>query len=318
MEKTAMSFRGIACGAAVVLALSAGQASAAWNNAFQVTCFGWKNRASHYQAPAPAPAPIVAYSAPADPCSCCQTCFVQRCYYQPVTTFKKVLEPVQQQRTSYFWEPVCTQRTSCYIDPCTGCPIQVTRPEVSYRLRSKCDTVTCYVERCVPVTTYRIAHRLEAVTVCPPGVTAPSGAGGGIGAPPINGVNPNYIPNPQVPMAEPGRVTETPASPGSLKRPSAIRMDKVTGREHDGAVVQGQVVAKNYVTPVRGAKVLFVSKESEKTKLDATADPTGRFAVNLPAGGWRIYLSSRDGSLEYHSSIDVQDAQNRNVMVVSR
>ena len=32
------------------------QAEAAWNNAFQVTCFRFKNRASHYCAP-PAPAP---------------------------------------------------------------------------------------------------------------------------------------------------------------------------------------------------------------------------------------------------------------------
>jgi hypothetical protein len=179
--------------------------------------------------------------------------------------------------------------------------------------------VTCYVERCVPVTTYRIARRLEAVTICPPGVTAP---GGGLVTeqPPGDGAPPNMIPNPQVPMAEPGRITDTPAAPGSLKRPAAIRMDKVTGRmnDSDGAVVRGQVVAKNYVTPVRSAKVLFVSKQSEATKLDATADPSGRFAVNLPAGGWKIYLSSRDGTLEYHSSIDVQDAQNRNVMVVSR
>ncbi len=313
-----MSFRGLACGAAVVLALATSQADAAWNNAFQVTCFRCKNRASQYT-PAPV-APVIAYSAPAaDPCSCCQTCYVQRCYYQPVTTYKKVLEPVQQQRTSYYWEPVCTQRTSCYIDPCTGCPIQVTKPEVSYRLRSKCDTVTCYVERCVPVTTYRIAHRLEAVTVCPPGVTPP-GSGRVTEQPPFNGVNPNpnYIRTPQGPMAEPGRITDTPAAPGSLKKPSAIRMDKVTGRTNDGAFVRGQVVAKNFVTPMRGAKVLFVSKESETKKLDATADPAGRFAVSLPAGGWKIYLSSRDGSLEYHSSIDVQDAQNRNVMVVSR
>src|SRR5439155_1825467 len=101
---------------AVVLVLAAGRADAAWNNAFQVTCFGCKNRASRYCCPPP-PAPVaayappaMAYSAPPVPtgCGCCQTCYVQRCYYQPVTTYNKVMEPVQTQRVSHYWEPVCS------------------------------------------------------------------------------------------------------------------------------------------------------------------------------------------------------------------
>lgn len=311
-----MTNRGILCGAAILLLTATGSVEAAWNNAFQVTCFGSRNRASRYYTPpvvAAQASPIVAYSAPVvDPCSCCQTSYVQRCYYQPVVTYKTVLEPVQTQRTTYYWEPVCSQRTSCYVDPCTGATIQVTQPVTTYRLRSQCSTVTNYVQRCVPVTTYRVAYRLEPVTMCPPGVPAP---GGNVTeTPPTNG---NYLPSTPVPPAEPGRVTETPAQPESFQRPAAIRMDKVVSRE-PSARVQGQVVANNYVSPIRHAKVLFVNEKQESAKVDASADASGRFSVDLAPGGWRIYLSSRDGSLHYHSRIDVQPSKDRNVLVVSR
>jgi hypothetical protein len=315
MEKKTMNGQRVLCGAALVLLVATGAADAAWNNAFQVTCFGARNRANRYYTPpvVAQSSPIVAYSAPAvDPCNCCQTSYVQRCYYQPVVTYKTVLEPVQSQRTTYYWEPVCSQRTSCYVDPCTGATIQVTQPVTTYRLRSQCSTVTNYVQRCVPVTTYRVAYRLEPVTVCPPGVTAP--AGNVTETPPANG---NYIPNPSVPPAEPGRVTEAPAQPESYQRPAAIRMDKVVSRE-PSARVQGQVVANNYVSPVRHAKVLFVNEHQESAKVDTAADAAGRFSVNLPSGSWRIYLSSRDGTLHYHSKIDVQPNKDRNVLVVSR
>lgn len=310
-----MNPRSMLCGAALVLLAASGSVEAAWNNAFQVTCFGTRNRANRYYTPpvVAQSSPIVAYSVPAgDPCSCCQTSYVQRAYYQPMVTYKTVLEPVQTQRTTYYWEPVCTQRTSCYVDPCTGASIQVTQPVTTYRLRSQCSTVTNYVQRCVPVTTYRVAYRLEPVTVCPPGIATPPG--NVTETPPANG---NLIPSPSVPPAEPGRVTETPAQPESFRRPSSIRMDKVTSRD-PFARIQGQIVASNYVSPLRHAKLLFVKEQQESSKVDASADGSGRFNVHLPAGSWRIYLSSRDGSLHYHSKIDVQPSQDRNLLVVSR
>src|SRR5215831_2777984 len=73
---------------AVVLALGclaggAADASAAWDNVFQTTgCCGESSRSSFF---APAPAPC-----------CPSVSFVQRCFYQPVTTFK----------TETFFEPV--------------------------------------------------------------------------------------------------------------------------------------------------------------------------------------------------------------------
>src|SRR5262245_36383204 len=118
-EKRDMTLRGIAGGAALVVLLAAGQARAAWNNAFQV-CWH-RNPTPSYSAP---PAPAVAHSSP-NPCCppppCCTTCYVQRCYYQPVTSYKTVCEPVTTYKTSYYWEPVCGYRTSNYVDPCTGC-----------------------------------------------------------------------------------------------------------------------------------------------------------------------------------------------------
>ena len=66
------------------LAVGVADASAAWNNAFQVT--SCRRGPSSYYAPAPAPCcpPTVSY--------------VQRCYYQPVTTYqtKTYYEPVNR------------------------------------------------------------------------------------------------------------------------------------------------------------------------------------------------------------------------------
>src|SRR4051794_34410033 len=99
-------FRGAAplC-ALAVLAAADTTARAAWNNVFQVSCFH-KRRVAVAQfapcCPAPVaavptvPAGVVAAPAcpePACPCPCpqpvCTTQYVQRCYYQPVTTYQQ-------------------------------------------------------------------------------------------------------------------------------------------------------------------------------------------------------------------------------------
>ncbi len=315
-----MSFRGLACGAALLLGITGMRADAAWDNAFQVTCFGCRNNSSNYYAPPPA----VAYYAPpvvanAPPCGCCTTQYVQRSYYVPVTSYKTVLDPVTSYRTSYYYEPVCSYRTSCYRDPCSGASIQVTQPVTSYRLRSQCNAVTSYVQRCVPVTSYRVGYRLEPVSCCP----APSPCDGTSSPPnvteaPATTPEGRLIPAPQV--QEGNAVPQSypqPANPSFKPATPPPGLDRVTSTQA-GAVIRGQVVANNYVTPMRGAKVLFVSNKSEQVKQSTVADTTGRFAVNLPAGGWKIFVSRQDGTLEYHSSINVQDSQNRQFMVVSR
>ena len=86
--------RNYAVGSALLLVLAGSQAQAAWDNVFQTCCF--RPRSSYYAAP-----PVVANAAPS---GCCQTSYVQRCYYQPVTSYKTVLEPVTSYKTSYYYE----------------------------------------------------------------------------------------------------------------------------------------------------------------------------------------------------------------------
>src|SRR3954466_9146478 len=90
------------CALAALLA-TGGPARAAWNNVFQVCCSSCGT-----------PAPVVA-AYPADPRpqprpqTSCTTRYVQKCYYQPVLSY----------RTSTYYEPVTSYRTSYYYEPVT-------------------------------------------------------------------------------------------------------------------------------------------------------------------------------------------------------
>lgn len=309
-----MKLRGLAGGATLVVLLAAGQADAAWNNAFQVCCNGSRNSSSNYYV---AP-PVVAYSAPSG--GCCTTSYVQRCYYQPVVSYKTVCEKVTSYRTSYFLEPVCSYRSSCYYDPCTGQSVQVTQPVTTYEVRSKCNAVTSYVQRCVPVVTQRQVMYLEAVQNCPPPCPAPCSSGLNINEsapiPDAPRIPPQYVPEPARKNSLQGPAVPAPAAPSLKPIPESQGFDRIASTT--GAAVRGQVVAKNYVTPLRGAKILFVSRDSQEKQQTAQADAYGRFSVSLPAGGWNIFVGKSGERLDYHSSIDVQDAQNRQVTVVSR
>lgn len=161
--------------------LGAGSASAAWNSVFQVCCQGCgaAPTVSHYL-------PSVSYAAPADPCCAppqpvCTTRYVQRSYYQPVTSYqtRSYYEAVTNYRTSYYYEPVTTYRYSCYVDPCTGCSQQMACPTTSYQLRSQSCPVQSWVQRCcqVPVTSYQQAFYYEPVTSCctPQAPSCPTG-----------------------------------------------------------------------------------------------------------------------------------------------
>ena len=99
---------------------SAGSASAAWNNVFQVCCNDCNRPRVSYAAPCPQPCPQPEV----------RISYVQRCYYQPVTEYKReaYYTPVHEQVKSYYYEPVCSYRYSCYYDPCTGCPQQIATP----------------------------------------------------------------------------------------------------------------------------------------------------------------------------------------------
>src|SRR5262249_27451832 len=106
------------CALAALAALAA-PAHAGWNNVFQVCCAHCGGTSGPVVAgfadpgccPQPCPQPC--------PQQICTTRYIQRTYYQPVTTYRMstYYQPVTSYRTSYFYEPVCSYRYSCYWDP---------------------------------------------------------------------------------------------------------------------------------------------------------------------------------------------------------
>lgn len=304
---------------AVVLALGwvavgAADASAAWNNVFQTTC-GCRSSTSYYFAPAPAPA-------------CCpapSVSYVQRSYYQSVTTYKTetYYDPVTTYRTSYYWEPVTTYRYTSYYDPCTGCCRRVATPCTSYYQRSQCNAVQSYVQRCrmVPVTEMRKSYYLEPVVTYsdPCGGAAPAiaPAAGVIETPgvappatrPGAGINESSEP-PKIPKTNID--TARPRSPVPVK---PIRADRVAGFNRDGRL-QGHVVGDDRITPLAHASLKFVGEKDQEVV--ARADAAGRFSVNLPAGEWTLYTPGVDGDSSFHSTLVVRAADDRRVTVVSR
>src|SRR5581483_3681703 len=101
--------RGLRAGGALALLLAVAlPAPAAWDNAFQVTCFFKKRTESAYYAASPACTSCAPPCPCAAPCPCpTTTAYVQRTYYQPVTSYQAETryEPVTSYRTSYYYEP---------------------------------------------------------------------------------------------------------------------------------------------------------------------------------------------------------------------
>jgi hypothetical protein len=300
------------------VAVGAADASAAWNNVFQATCGGRSSR-SYYFAPPPAP--------------CCPSVsYVQRCYYQPVTTYKteSYFEPITTYRTSYYWEPVTSYRYTSYYDPCTGCCQRVATPCTSYYLRSRCNAVQSYVQRCrmVPVTEMRKSYYLEpVVTHCPdpcanpcppasagivesPGTIPPARIGEGNGRPGA-GINessePPRIKRQDIQESSPRKVGPVPVRP--------LRADRVASLLGTGRL-QGHVVFDDRFTPRPNTTLRFINDEDEV--VIAKADQTGRFAVELEAGEWTLYVPGTAGKPEYHSTVRVRKSDDRKVTVVSR
>jgi hypothetical protein len=317
--------RGIRAGGALALLLLVPQiAPAAWDNVFQVTCFGCKKQPQ-----------TAAYYAP--PCTTCQapcacpttTAYVQRTYYQPVTSYQAEThyEPVTSYRTSYYYEPVTSYTYSSYYDPC-GCSCQqVATPVTSYRMRSQCNAVVNYVARVSykPVTSYRQSCYMEAVQVpacptapsCPTCQAAPPAAVAVPAAPVAPPLNVSPEPPPAAGLNEqrslpPAGLSEqkqyyTPVPPTSQSRPApapvtpAFKPERVASLS--GSPVNGQVV-RNDFAPRAGAQVVFVN--AQKQDVRTTADAAGRFQVNLASGNWSVYVSDTAGGLAYHNQFTVR------------
>ena len=320
--------------AALVLAAcgvlgSADSASAAWNNVFQVCCNDCNRPQTSYYAPS---------ACPTCPQACPQACpqpqmqisYVQRCYYQPVTEYvrKSYYEPVTRNHTSYYYEPVTSYKYTTYYDPCTGCPQKVCTPCTSYQLRSKCNSVTSYVERCamVPVTTLKpVTVRQPVVSYYyPPEPSCPTpSASAGSFIPPI-GPGPEVQQlreNPPSIMPEKDMIPKTDIPLNSFPKTSPngtkIRPDKTTSRS--GVVtVRGEVVMPDQLTPKSGTKLVFVNAEDQNKKEFATANQFGEFDVRLPAGNWFLYLGGDNGKAVYHKQVSLGDKDTYDYKVVSR
>jgi hypothetical protein len=311
--------------AAAGLALTAGSATAGWNNVFEACCWDCNKRSSSFKEPCPQPCP--------QPCPERRVQYVQRTYYEPVTEYKceKFLEPQQYTFKSYYWEPVTTYRYSSYFDPCTCQCQKVATPVQSFKLREQCNSATRYVERTrsVPVTSYR------AVTVTQPVVTyymppvvqrsscyVPAPPPGAATGPSVDVIRPGpgvieerSNPDPLIPKQN------LPTDPQSLPRAmpggTANNAARINTASRSPSKVAGEIVEKDRVTPRAGARVVFVNAADTANREYATANEFGEFETKLPSGDWFVYLSKGDGKAAYHSKISI-NGHPRNLKVVSQ
>jgi len=265
--------------------------------------------------------------------------YVQRCYYQPVTEYQRqsYFEPVQKQVTSFFYEPVTTYRYTTYFDPCTGCPQRVCQPCTSYQLRSQCNSVTSYVQRCalVPVTTLRPVTVQQPVVsyyfppACPTASncdSCPTTQGAASAPPSVDQIReraPSVLPPATTDSNIPP--TTVPTTPNGMSLPRAlppgsnvrIRPERTTG--FDGLhVVRGEIVKNDQVTPRANVKLVFVNAADLKKRQFASANTHGEFEVKLPAGEWFLYVESVDGKATFHKKITLGDRDSYTYTLVSR
>ena len=348
--------------ASAVLPVSAG-----WDNVFQPTLFFRRQTTTNYYTPPVVvqsspivaySAPVVAYSAPCDPCQQqkCTTNYVQRSYYQPVTTMetKTVMEQVTTMRTSYYYEPVTTVRYSSYYNPNTCCYQQVAVPTTSLELRAKQCPVQNWVSRCVqvPVQGYQKVDYLQPQTTCctttlgapimggpppqvqqqmplapvqaptpemPPSISGSKSPNFGVEKPMWDRYYPPMEKAPEIRGStsgfQPQLLAPTPAVNPQLPSPQPpVKFDRIA--VGPDSHVEGQIVRSDS-SPKPSAKVLFINASTGKRQT-IVANTVGRFQVDLPAGSWHVYLHGPDEAPIYHSRIDVNGSQNRQVSLVSR
>ena len=325
-------------------------AAAGWDNVFQPTLFErWRRPTSTSQCYVPPV--VVAQSSPCDPCQKCTTNYVQRSYYQPVTMYetKTVMEQVTTMRTSYYHEPVTTYRYSSYYDPCTCCYKQVAVPTISYQLRAQSCPVQSWVSRCVqvPVQGYQKVDYWQPQTTCctttlgtpiigspppqmpmapadqPPSISGTKTPGTGMSKPtlwdqyypPIERGAPEIRPlgnqTPQLGLPVPVQ-TNAPQPPAVPQPPVKLNQIAVGPDSR----VEGQVVRSDN-SPKPSAKLLFVNASTGQRQT-IYANTAGRFLVDLTPGSWHVYLHGADDLPIYHSRVDVNGAQWRQVNLVSR
>jgi hypothetical protein len=311
--------------ALAALAAAAQPAGAAWNNVFQVCC----SHCGHGSAPAVTAfaAPTVAFAAPSGPGCCpppcpptCTTRYVQRCFYQPVTTFRTTtfFEPVTTYRTSFYYEPVTTCHVSCFFDPCTCSFKQVSQPVTSFQLRSRCCPVTSYLQRtaCTPVTTYRQSFYFEPVTTCcstttgAPVAAVPAAPSAAVAVPAPAAAAPAV---PAVPAPPPGTAeTREPAAalppppPGTAETrepgaPSSSGSHKI---DRSPGVTPPRVMPEAYRSAPPAVRLDRIASRAGG-KLQGRVVDAGR----SPKAGARVLFVSVEGkSIQHTATADAQGA----------
>lgn len=328
-----------------LVSLQASNLQGAWNPSFQTTCLFRRNlpttTTSNY---APVSSNPGVGNSPI-PCNTCNTQFVQRSYYEPVTSYerKSYYEPVIATQTSYYYEPVTTYWYSCYYDPGSCSQKQVATPETSYQLRTALKPVTTYVEKVgyQPTTGYRQAFYYEPVTTCTQTTTTTT-VGSPILAPSLGA--PAFVP--LAPCASPA---PAPAAPGVNEQrlaPSPTGAAPALGLGI--APVSGRVTASDFprvilaapqgVTPPAPAqpvpptdfnrltsrgreftqlnglvhsanrRVVFIPNSPELFSEETQSNQTGRFNIRLASGTYGVYVENGNGRPVFVQNIEVRGA----------
>ena len=333
----------VALALAGVSGLAATPVQAAWDNVFQPACNSCRPKTSNYYAPpvvagyAPVvaqygPVPVVANAPPASDCQQCTTKYVQRSYYQPVTTMesRSYYEKVTSYQASNYYEPVTSYRVAYYPDAC-GCGYkQVAVPQTSYALKTQYSPVDNWVQRCtqVPVTTQQLAYYLEPQTTCTqttvgapipmpaPGCPAPSAPAAAYAPPPQQPVV-----APQGPIGGSQGTQQYYFAPtnntNNLQAPTAppqfVAPERVAAASD---VVHGQVTRRDG-SPKSGTQILFVSTASKQVA-QTVANENGRFNVSLPTGSYYVYFASRDNGPAYQGQVQVRPNQTNDITLVNQ
>jgi hypothetical protein len=358
-EKSTMKWvRGLLGGSLALIALSvASPAEAGWDNVFRTTCWhrwGHGDSTSSYYAPATSYyAPSVSYYDPCcNPCAqqVCTTRYIQRSYYQPVTTYqtRSYYEPVTSYRTSYYYAPVTSYKYTCCYDPCTCTSRMVSQPVTSWELRSQCNAVQSWVQRCcrVPVVSYQKVCYWEPQTCC--SLVDPCTGrvlSNGATAPAANGTVPAVpaAPAEQQPRVNEFRSTDTNSPlynktyppegsgmrhrtdrqfvPATPKQPVVPKYDRITLNDDAAGAssgLVGRVVCDGSQQPLGSTQLVFVPETATGERAVTTTDAEGRFRVTLASGKWNVYVRDLEGRAVPHSQVTVNQNEIRQMTLVSR
>jgi hypothetical protein len=239
--------------------------------------------------------PVTSYQLRAQ--SCPVQSWVQRGTQVPVTAYQKVS----------YWQP---QTTCCTTTE--GTPIMAGG--------AAAPSVNINVAPTAPPNVNAVPSITNPPAGTPPNVNEQRNFGTGASNPAYERYYPQTQPPgtaPTMPPAswKPQPAATTPAAAPAPRAPQpSVKLESIVlGPDQR---VEGQVVRADN-SPRPNAKMLFVSAQTGQ-RFTATANSAGRFHVDLPTGGWLVYLYGPDDLPAYTSRIDVAGRDNAPIKLVSR